>query len=103
MSDSAYLAGRLLLALPGMGDPRFERAVIAMMAHDANGALGIGVGQAHPLLRLHELLEEVGIEPGVAPDCPVLAGGPVGTSIGLDGALWVTDDRNNFVATLRPR
>lgn len=77
MSDSAYLAGRLLLALPGMGDPRFERAVIAMMAHDANGALGIGVGQAHPLLRLHELLEEVGIEPGVAPDCPVLAGGPV--------------------------
>ena len=29
-----------------------------------------------------------------------LAGGPVGTSVGLDGSLWVTDDRNNFIFRL---
>jgi glucose/arabinose dehydrogenase len=27
-------------------------------------------------------------------------GGPVGTSVGVDGALWVTDDRNNLVMRL---
>ncbi len=27
-------------------------------------------------------------------------GGPVGTSVGIDGALWITDDRNNMVLRL---
>ena len=39
-----FLSGKLLLAMPGMADPRFERAVIAMCVHDENGAIGIGVG-----------------------------------------------------------
>ncbi len=77
MTEASYLAGRLLLAMPGMGDPRFEQAVIAMFVHDAEGALGIGLGEVHPLLRLHALLEDVDIDPGVAPDCAVLLGGPV--------------------------
>ncbi len=29
-------------------------------------------------------------------------GGPVGTSVGLDGSLWLTDDRNNLVLRLIP-
>lgn len=77
MTESAYLTGRLLLAMPGMGDPRFAHAAVAIYVHDAHGALGICVGRINPRLRLHELLEDVGIEPGVAPDCPVLDGGPV--------------------------
>ena len=44
MTEAQYLAGRILLAMPGMGDPRFERAVIAMCVHDEHGALGIGIG-----------------------------------------------------------
>ena len=31
--DFVSLAGELLLALPGIGDPRFEQAVIAMVLH----------------------------------------------------------------------
>ena len=27
-------------------------------------------------------------------------GGPVGTSVGVDGALWITDDRNNMIVRL---
>ncbi|WP_374529362.1 YqgE/AlgH family protein [Novosphingobium sp.] len=77
MTEASYLAGRLLLAMPGMGDPRFDHAVIAMCVHDREGALGIGVGAVHPEFRLHELLEDLGIDPGVAPDCAVLVGGPV--------------------------
>lgn len=77
MTESAPLAGQFLLALPGMGDPRFHRAVIAMMVHDGKGALGIGLGKLRDGLTLHGLLEDLEIEVGVAPDCPILDGGPV--------------------------
>lgn len=77
MSAPSYLAGRLLLAMPGMGDPRFDRAVIAMFVHDAHGALGIGLGEVRKGLRFHALLRDLDIQPGKAPDCPVLNGGPV--------------------------
>jgi putative transcriptional regulator len=77
MTESAYLAGRLLLAMPGMGDPRFDHAVIAMFVHDAHGALGIGLGEERKGLRFHALLRNLDILPGAAPDCPVLNGGPV--------------------------
>lgn len=77
MDDADYLAGRLLLAMPGMGDPRFERSVIVMCLHDANGAFGLGVGQARKGVRLRALLENVGVAPGEAPDSVVLHGGPV--------------------------
>lgn len=83
MQEAHSLAGRLLLAMPGMGDPRFARAVIAMCSHDAGGALGIAIGQLHPTLTFHALLDNVGIDPGAAPDCAVHLGGPVSTERGF--------------------
>lgn len=78
MSETAtYLAGQFLLAMPGIGDPRFERAVIAMCAHDEAGAIGIGIGATFPGLGLHEVLAQLDIDPGAAPDAPVHCGGPV--------------------------
>ena len=84
MDDApTFLTGRLLLAMPGMGDPNFERAVIAMVAHDANGAMGIGVGHTRAGVSLHAILEELEIDPGAAPDCEILHGGPVETGRGF--------------------
>lgn len=77
MDMPTYLSGQLLLAMPGIGDPRFERAVIAMCSHDAEGALGIGLGRIVPRIGFHDLLEQLGIDPGEAPDAPVHVGGPV--------------------------
>lgn len=77
MESSAYLTGQILLAMPGIGDPRFERAVIAMCAHDVQGALGIGIGATIDGLGLHELLRQFEIDPGEAPNAPVHFGGPV--------------------------
>lgn len=76
-SDFASLAGELLLALPGIGDPRFEQAVIAMCLHEPDGAMGVGIGRIVPGLGLHALLKQLDIEPGVAPDAPIHLGGPV--------------------------
>ncbi len=77
MTEAQYLSGRLLLAMPGMFDPRFDHSVIAMCMHDENGAFGIGIGHAREGVRFHALLKELDIDPGTVPDCPVLDGGPV--------------------------
>jgi putative transcriptional regulator len=72
-----FLTGQLLLAMPGIGDPRFEKAVIAVCTHDERGALGIGIGRLAPRLGFHALLEQFDIPAGAAPDVPVHLGGPV--------------------------
>jgi putative transcriptional regulator len=78
LSDSPpFYSGQLLLALPGMGDPRFDRAVIAMCAHDEQGALGIGIGNTIANVGFHTLLNQLEIDVGEAPDAPVHLGGPV--------------------------
>jgi putative transcriptional regulator len=77
MMDARFLVGQFLLATPGIGDPRFERAVIAMCAHDEEGAVGIGLGQVIDGLGFHALLDQLEIERGDAPDAPVHLGGPM--------------------------
>ena len=72
-----FLSGKLLLAMPGMADPRFDRAVIAMAVHDEQGAVGIGIGHARPGIRFRDLLRQLDLDPAEAPDTPVLNGGPV--------------------------
>lgn len=77
MTDARFLTGQLLLAMPGIGDPRFERAVIAVCSHDENGALGIGIGATLPQISLHGMLSQCGIDTEGVPDAPVHYGGPV--------------------------
>jgi putative transcriptional regulator len=93
-SPSDSLAGKLLLAMPDMPDPRFVRSVIALCIHDANGALGIALGEPVEGLGLHELLGSFDIVPAEIPDMPVLAGGPMEPRRGfvLHGTDWLTGD-----------
>jgi putative transcriptional regulator len=83
MEQARFLVGQFLLAMPGIGDPRFERAVIAVCAHDSNGAVGIGLGAIVEGLGLHALLDQLEIERGEAPDAPIHYGGPVETRRGF--------------------
>ena len=48
--DASFLDGQLLIAMPGMGDLRFERSVIFMCAHSAEGAMGLIVNKPAPEL-----------------------------------------------------
>lgn len=73
-----FLSGQLLLSMPGIGDPRFERVVIAMCLHDADGALGLVVNNQLGSLSVRALMEQLDIDPGVTPaDIMVMQGGPV--------------------------
>jgi putative transcriptional regulator len=94
MSQPPFLSGTLLLAMPGMADPRFERAVIAICAHDENGAMGIGVGQKRAGMRFRALLKQLGLDPGQAPDCAIHHGGPVepGRGFVLHSPDWGGED-----------
>jgi putative transcriptional regulator len=89
----AYLAGRLLVAMPGIGDPRFERAVILLCEHDQGHAMGLTVNRPVEGLTIADLLTRLGVEPG--PDGPgdlVLMGGPVEPERGF---VLHTRDRSN--------
>jgi putative transcriptional regulator len=89
-----FLSGKLLLAMPGMADPRFERAVIAMCVHDENGAIGIGIGHKRAGISFRGLLKQLDIEPDKAPDCAVHHGGPVepGRGFVLHSTDWGGQD-----------
>ena len=89
-----YLSGKLLLAMPGMADPRFERAVIALCVHDENGAIGIGIGHKRAGIGFRGLLKQLEIDPGEAPDVAVHHGGPVepGRGFVLHSTDWGGQD-----------
>lgn len=73
-----FLSGRLLIAMPGIGDTRFERAVICVCAHDEEHAMGITVNRPVDGLTLAKLLEKLGVSTleGRGRE-DVLMGGPV--------------------------
>src|SRR6202162_2715518 len=82
--EPPLLAGRLLVASPQMGDPRFYRAVILVVRHDPNGALGIIINRPAEDRSLASLLEAAG-DPaaGVSGSVRMFAGGPVQPEIGF--------------------
>ena len=84
MTKGPYLDGQLLIAMPGMSDPRFDRSVIYMCAHSEQGAMGIIINKTTPMMSFGELLSQLdlaGDEPLDPPpelrQMPVLFGGPV--------------------------
>lgn len=100
---SADLGGKLLIAMPSMGDPRFEKSVIFMCAHSDDGSMGLIINKPSADVTFPNLLEQLEIphirrthEPNVH------FGGPVEMGRGFvlhspeympdDGVLKVDDD-----------
>ena len=80
----ASLAGQFLVASPSMADPRFDRAVILMLRHGQDGALGIVINKLlgeRPLANLLEIFGEKGSN--AAGQVRIFAGGPVQRELGF--------------------
>src|SRR5262245_59823732 len=93
-----YLGGRLLVAMPGIGDSRFERAVIILCAHDSDHAMGLTVNRPVDGLTVSDLLDRLGVEhPKAAAEEPVLFGGPVDRDRGF---VLHTDDYKGEAASV---
>lgn len=73
------IAGKFLVAMPNLGDRRFDRSVILMCAHDEAHAMGIVVNRPKSGLDLGDVLSHLGLDPadGSLADVIVLDGGPV--------------------------
>src|SRR5215475_1043545 len=72
------LAGKLLVAMPRIGDPRFDHTVIMMCTHTEEHAMGLVLNRPKDELTLGDVLDHLGISaaPEMAP-VTVLDGGPV--------------------------
>jgi len=62
-NDSLDLNGKLLIAMPGMGDPRFEHSVVFMCSHSDEGAMGLIINKPADELEFKDLLKQLDIEP----------------------------------------
>ncbi len=107
--EGGYLTGQMLIAMPGIGDPRFERSLILVCAHDHDHAMGIAVNRPVEGLTVPDLLERLEVKVAdELDDDLVLLGGPVEMergfvvhtddyhaehSLGVEGDLALTTTR----------
>ena len=91
---AGYLAGHLLIAMPGMQDPRFDHTVVCLCAHSSEGAMGLIVNRPLAGMEFDELLRQLSIEP-VPPQRRIrmVSGGPVegGRGFVLHSDDWSTE------------
>lgn len=93
-----FLEGKLLIAMPGMPDPRFEKSVIFMCAHSAKAAMGLIINKPIEGLSFRELMEKFNIAVTAdGPDTPILFGGPVNMGRGF---VLHSDDYSSADASL---
>ena len=89
-SARGFLDDQFLIAMPGMTDDRFARAVIYVCAHSDDGAMGLIINQAQQM-HFPDLLVQIGVLreeetirlPSRTRDFVVRNGGPVDRSRGF--------------------
>lgn len=93
------LEGRLLIAMPNIGDPRFESAVIYLFAHRSTGAMGLMVNRLTSEIAFADLLRQLDV--AVTEEAQLAAvrlGGPVEMERGF---VLHSPDYHKDEATLR--
>ncbi|HEY5155875.1 MAG TPA: YqgE/AlgH family protein [Acidimicrobiales bacterium] len=68
------LSGRLLIAGPSLGDPNFDRTIVYLLEHAAEGALGVVLNRPSALEVRETLPQWTGT---AAPPGVIFSGGPV--------------------------
>lgn len=109
-TGTGFLDGQMLIAMPGMQDPRFHRSLVYICAHSHDGAMGLIVNKRADDLKLKDLFGKLGIPVGkLIAKSPVHYGGPVETGRGFvlhssdyraDEATMTVDDGTSMTATL---
>jgi putative transcriptional regulator len=81
---SLYLNGQLLIAMPHMSDPRFQRTVLYLCVHNKDGAMGLVLNRSFGQISFRELLSQLGItDADPAVERQVHFGGPVESGRGF--------------------
>ena len=98
--DGGFLDGRLLIAMPTMTDPHFEKAVILLCHHTPETAMGLVLNRTMPGVAFADILKQLKVRrpASAAPELTVHYGGPVQTSRGF---VLHSDDYRADDATMR--
>jgi putative transcriptional regulator len=75
--DCTFLAGRVLISMPGIEDERFTRSIIYLCVHTPDQAMGVALNRPAEGLNLGDILKTLNMPVPHAVDEPVLIGGPV--------------------------
>lgn len=110
IDEATFLVGKVLIAMPGMQDPRFARSLVYLCAHSSDGAMGLIVNKCADTLMWKDLFEKLDIPIGKAnAPRPVHYGGPVETARGFvlhssdyhaEDATMAVEDDVSMTATL---
>ena len=63
MKARSYLDGQVLIAMPGMADPRFEHSLVYLCVHSESGAMGIILNKVAPMMNFGDLISRLDIVP----------------------------------------
>mgnify|MGYP000532839881 CR=1 FL=1 len=78
MKEKIDLDGKLLIAMPGIGDQNFDKSVIYMCSHSEDGAMGLVINKPSTDLKLSDLFKQLSIIPeSILLTETVHIGGPV--------------------------
>ncbi|MBD8525574.1 YqgE/AlgH family protein [Pseudomarimonas arenosa] len=115
MDADRFLANHFLIAVPGMSDPSFSKAVTLLCQHNEDGAMGLMINRLSDFT-LGDILNQMNIktEDADLSATPVLAGGPVqpergfvlhteteqtwDSSFQISPHLWLTTSRDILIA-----
>ncbi len=78
-----YLCGQLLIATPLVNETCFEKSLIYICSHSAEGAMGVLVNNVLNDITCSELLDQLNIKDAIRYLPPIHFGGPVDTSRGF--------------------
>ncbi len=93
------LTGKVLIAMPGMGDPRFAGSVVLLCAYSQEGAMGLIVNKPVHEMSMRDLFEQLEITQEGAPNrAPLFFGGPVETGRGF---VLHTDEYHSGLSSLK--
>lgn len=56
------LTGKMLIAMPGIGDPRFEHSLVFLCDHSDEGAMGLIVNKPNRDVQMKTLMDQLDIE-----------------------------------------
>lgn len=91
MTETQFLTGQFLIAMPTITDKRFERAVIYICSHNLDGAMGIVINHLAPQSHFINLIDQLNITPKLHIDdlseklriLEIYRGGPVDANRGF--------------------
>lgn len=81
---ASNLVGQILVALPGMPDQRFSRAVIYIVTHGPEGTMGIVINKRLSNIHFADVLQQLDVPLSEnTPSLTIMAGGPVESGRGF--------------------